>query len=187
MLLSVLAVVVGVVLLVWSSDRFVYGASVTARNLGVSPLVVGLTVVGIGTSAPEIFVSTVAAWEGKLGLSIGNAVGSNIANVGLIVGVSAIVSPLAVHSQTLKREFPLMFAVMLLAGLLLLDQELDRGDGTILAVAFVFIVTVMAVIGMRARGSDPLGDEFAQKIPSSVSTAVALGWTLVGLLLLLLS
>ena len=87
MLEPVIAVIAGFVFLAWGADRCVLGASVTARNLGISPLVIGLTIVGFGTSAPEMLVSGIAAWQGNTGLAIGNALGSNIANISLIVGL----------------------------------------------------------------------------------------------------
>jgi len=99
------AVVAGLVLLVWGSDRFVLGASATARNLGVSPLVIGLTIVGLGTSAPEIVVSATAALRGNPGVSIGNALGSNIANIGLVLGVTALVRSVTYVRRSFASSF----------------------------------------------------------------------------------
>ena len=98
MLLNILAVIAGFAILIWGADRFVLGASAFARNLGVPPLIVGLTVVGFGTSAPEMLVSGLAAWNGNPGISVGNALGSNIANIGLVIGATALVAPISVHS-----------------------------------------------------------------------------------------
>ena len=187
MLFPVLAVIVGLVLLVWSSERFVIGASATARNFGISPLLIGLAIVGIGTSAPEIFVSGTAALRGNPGLSIGNAIGSNIANIGLVIGITALLAPLSVRSRTLKREFLIMFVVLLLAGVLLLDQSLSRVDGVILMIGFVALMGLMCAIAFHARRTDPLSDEFAQEIPESMSTMLATTWLLIGLIVLLLS
>jgi len=187
MLISVGALVVGLALLVWGSDRFVLGAAATARNLGVPSLIVGLTVVGIGTSAPEILVSAVAALDGNPGLAIGNAFGSNIANIGLVAGVTALVAPLAVRSQTLKREFPIMVVVMLLAWLLLADHTLGRLDGAVLMAAFVAVLVVMVVIGRRARHTgDPLEAQQREELAGEMGIGRALLWILVGLLTLLL-
>jgi cation:H+ antiporter len=180
------AVVVGLALLVWGSERFVFGASATARNLGVSPLVIGLTIVGAGTSAPEALVSATAAFNGNPGLSIGNALGSNIANIGLVLGVTALVRGVLVRSKVFRLEFPVMFAVMGLAWLLLSDGSLDQRDGLILLLAFLMLLVLMLVIAIRARHSDPLHREFAREIPAHVSTAVALLWFIVGLAALLL-
>lgn len=181
-----LAVVVGLLLLVWGSDRFVLGASATARNLGVSPLVIGLTIVGVGTSAPELLVSATAAVGGNPGVSIGNALGSNIANIGLVVGVTALIHGVRVRSKIFRVEFPLMFGVMGLSWYLLSDGFLGRRDGSILAAAFVILLFFMVAIALRARRTDPLQREFEKDIPVDVGTAVALLWFLVGLVALLL-
>ena len=140
MLLSITAVIVGLSLLVWGADRFVLGAAATARNLGVAPLVIGLTVVGFGTSAPELLISSIAAWNGNPGLAVGNALGSNIANIALILGITALIAPLTVASDTLRRELPVLLGAMLLALALVLDQDLDRVDGTILLLALVLVM-----------------------------------------------
>ena len=187
MVFASVVVVFGLAMLVWGSERFVVGASASARNFGISPLLIGLTIVGIGTSAPEIFVSAVAAWNGNPGVSIGNALGSNIANVGLVIGVTAIVAPLTVRSRTLKREFLIMFGVIILAGVLLLDSQLSRLDGIILLIGFAVLMGLMCAIALHARRQDPLGNEFAQEIPGEMNTLVAIAWLAVGLVVLLVS
>ncbi len=184
--MSFFAVVVGLALLVWGSDRFVFGASATARNLGVSPLVIGLTIVGVGTSAPEMLVSATAALQGNPGVSIGNALGSNIANIGLVLGVTALVRSVLVRSRIFRLEFPAMFAVMALAWTLLGDGMLDGSDGLVLGLAFIILLLFMLGIALRARRSDPLQREFAREIPTDVSTGKALLWFVVGLVTLLL-
>jgi cation:H+ antiporter len=181
-----LAIVVGLALLVWGSDRFVFGASATARNLGISPLIIGLTIVGVGTSAPEALVSVTAALNGNPGISIGNALGSNIANIGLVLGVTALIRGVMVRSKIFRLEFPVMFAVMGFAWFLLSDGRLDRSDGVILGLAFMALLLLMVGIGVRAQRSDPLRREFAQGIPVGVGTALALLWFVVGLAALLL-
>jgi len=187
MAMPVIAVVLGLALLVWGSERFVAGASAMARNLGVSPLLIGLTIVGIGTSAPEIFVAATAAWNGNPGVAVGNAIGSNIANVGLVIGATALIFPMTIRSRSLKREFVLMYAVLLLAGALMLDDVLDRTDGIVLMFGFAVLMTVMCGIALTHRRQDALGDEFAQQIPGGMHTLVAVVWLLVGLFVLLLS
>ena len=184
-LLSIAAVIGGFVLLVWGADRFVHGAAALARNLGISPLVIGLTIVGIGTSAPEILVSAVAAWQGNPALGVGNALGSNITNIALVLGMTALFMPLNVHSLTLKREYPVMFLIMLLALLLVLDGELGRLDGLILLGGLVLMVRWMIRLGLREK-SDPLETEYEHEIPR-MSTGRALFWLLLGLILLLAS
>ncbi len=184
--MSFFAVVVGLALLVWGSDRFVFGASATARNLGVSPLVIGLTIVGVGTSAPEMLVSATAALQGNPGVSIGNALGSNIANIGLVLGVTALVRSVLVRSRIFRLEFPAMFGVMALAWTLLGDGMLDGSDSLVLGLAFIILLLFMLGIALRARRSDPLQREFAREIPTDVSTGKALLWFVVGLVTLLL-
>ena len=184
--MSFFAVVVGLALLVWGSDRFVLGASATARNLGVSPLVIGLTIVGVGTSAPEMLVSATAALQGNPGVSIGNALGSNIANIGLVLGVTALVRSVLVRSRIFRLEFPAMFGVMALAWILLGDGTLDGNDGLVLSLAFAILLLFMLSIAVRARRSDPLQREFARKIPTDVGAAKALLWFVVGLATLLM-
>ena len=181
------SIVAGLALLVWGSDRFVLGASATARNLGVSPLVIGLTVVGVGTSMPEILIATVAALDGNTGIAMGNAVGSNIANIGLVMALCALVVPITVHSQTLRREFPLMFVVTALAWLLLRDRSLGRTDGFILLIGFAVLLGTMVFTALLAKRSDPLSGEFAQEIPTTISMRTALVWVVVGLAVLLVS
>ena len=140
MLLTVVALIVGLVLLVWSADRFVLGASATASILGVSPLVIGILVVGIGTSAPEMLVSAIAAVDGQPGLAVGNALGSNITNIALILGFTALLIPLKVQSKLITREIPLLILVMLVGYFLLLDNHLGVMDGSILLGGFLLVV-----------------------------------------------
>lgn len=191
--LSALAILVGFALLVWGADRFVLGASATARNLGVSPLVIGLTIVGFGTSAPEMLVSAIAAWSGSPAMGIGNAIGSNITNVALVLGVTALITPLAVNSETLRREFPVLFVIMLFSLWLLLDGELSRSDGLLLMGGLVAMVYWIVSLGLRERASeksgevDPMASEFAVEIPTTLSQGWALFWVVAGLLVLLAS
>ncbi len=129
MLGNIFEVIVGLLLLIWGADRFVHGAAATARNLGVPPLLIGLTIVALATSAPEILISLVAALRGEPHLAIGNAIGSNIANIGLVLGVTAILRPIELKSATLRREMPALLAVTLLTVSLFLDSYLSRVDG----------------------------------------------------------
>lgn len=191
LLLSFLAILAGFALLVWGADRFVLGAAATARNLGVSPLIIGLTIVGFGTSAPEMLVSAIAAWSGSPDMGVGNALGSNITNVGLVLGVTALITPLAVNSETLRREFPVLLAIMLFAFWLLVDGELSFRDGLLLMGGLAAMVYWIVSLGMRERNAsrigaaDPMAEEFAEEIPSDMALGKALFWVVVGLLLLL--
>ena len=186
MLYSILAIIGGFALLVWGADRFVAGASATARNLNVSPLIIGLTIVGFGTSAPEMLVSAIAAGAGNPNMGVGNALGSNITNIGLVLGITALVTPLAVHSKTLKREFPVLFAIMLLALLLLLDSEMGYTDGLILLAGMGVMIYWMVSLGLRERNhGDPMESEFSDEIPSHMPMKTAIFWLILGMLILL--
>jgi cation:H+ antiporter len=185
---ELLAIAAGFALLTWSAERFVAGASALAYNLNVSPLVIGLTIVSIGTSAPEILVSAVASLQGNGGLAIGNALGSNITNIALILGITALIVPLSVHSRIVRRELPVLIGVMVLALLLLLDGTLGRLDGLILLSGMVLMLIWMARVGIREKTShDPVSDEFADEVPTDMSMRAAGLWTAVGALLLLAS
>ncbi|MCW8826310.1 MAG: calcium/sodium antiporter, partial [Gammaproteobacteria bacterium] len=185
MLTSIAAILIGFALLIWGADRFVIGASATARNLGISPLIIGLTIVGFGTSAPEMLVSGIAAWSGNPGMGLGNAMGSNITNIGLVLGVTALVVPISVHSKALQREFPVLMVIMALALYLLWDLNLGFIDGLILLAGMVLMVLWMVHIGLKERSSDPMTDEFSDEIPSDMATGRALLWLLIGILTLL--
>lgn len=185
MLENFVIVVGGFIILIYGADRFVTGAAATASNLGVSPLIIGLTIVGFGTSAPEILVSGLASWDGTPGLAIGNALGSNITNIAMVIGVTALVMPLNVKSETLKREYPILFAVMLIALMLLMDRQFSRLDGIILISGFFAMIYWMVSLGLRSRKTDPMQDEFEAEIPKSMPMTKAVLLFLVGLVLLL--
>lgn len=187
MLISIGAVTFGFIVLIWGADRFVLGAAALARNLGVAPLLIGLTVVGLGTSAPEILVSTMAALQGNGGLAIGNAVGSNIANIGLILGMSALVVPLVVKSHLLWRELPLVLGVSVAVYLMLLDGRLDRLDGVLMLVGLIGSMGWIVHLGRQRAAVEPLESEFEAEIPSNMATRTAVLWTLAGLALLIVS
>jgi len=185
---SLIAIVAGFALLVWGADRFVIGASATARNLGVSPLIIGLTIVGFGTSAPEMLVSAMAAWSGNPVMGVGNALGSNITNIGLVLGITALIVPLSIRSETLKREFPLLFVVMLIALALLLDGEMNRIDGIILLIGMASLVYWMVALGLRERRDcDPMANEYTDEIPAHMPMRSAIVWLVLGLVILMVS
>lgn len=194
-LIDLFAVLAGFALLIWSADLFVTGASATARNLGVSPLVIGLTVVGMGTSAPELLVSAIASLGGNPGLAVGNAIGSNITNIALVLGATAVIAPLWVHSSIIKREYPLLFIASLLAILLLaFDNHLGALDGIlmILALTAIMIGVVYRALQQSQQSqldsdTDPLSSGFEEEIPEDMSMTKALLLLLVGIVVLLAS
>lgn len=185
MLLNLLSVAAGLALLIWGADRFVAGAGATARNLGVPTLLIGLTVVGFATSAPEILVSSVAAFQGKPSLAIGNAIGSNIANIGLVLGAVALFRPIELTSTILRREMPALLAVTLLTLSLFLDLYLSRVDGLVLLAALVIVMYWIARIGFRSKAGDPIEAEYEAEIPRDMGLGTALFWLAVGFLVLL--
>ena len=185
MLGNIAEVFVGLLLLIWGADRFVHGAAAMARNLGVAPLMIGLTIVAFATSAPEILVSVVASLRGEPDLAVGNAIGSNIANIGLVLGAVAIFRPIELKSATLRREMPALLAVSLLTVALFLDSVLNRIDGFVLLTALVIVIIWLVRLGLRSSASDPLQADFEAEIPKDMKTWVAGIWLVVGIATLL--
>ncbi len=185
MLLEVGAILLGLILLTFGSDRFVVGAAALANNLGISPLVIGLTIVGFATSAPEILVAGTAALNGNSTMAIGNALGSNIANIGLVLGATALVMPLTVQSGILKREYPLMFLAMLIALGLMWDHELERLDGAIMLVSMFTIIGLIVWMATRSETPDPLVEEFANELPEPMGMGKCWLLIIIGLAMML--
>lgn len=189
MLLNIIALLVGLIALVISADKFVVGAASIARKLGISPFLIGLTIVGLGTSAPEILVSAIASWQGNTGLAVGNALGSNIANIGLILGCTALISPLAFKSDLLKRELPILMAVSLVCFVLALDG-LSLIDGILMLfmlAAFLLWLINSAKNEKNNSVADPLEQDFINEMPEDVSGAKARLFFCLGLVGLLVS
>ncbi|GFD67424.1 calcium/sodium antiporter [Alteromonas sp. KUL106] len=187
MLLNIVIFLVGLIVLSWSADRFVYGASALAKNIGISPMMIGLTIVAMGSSAPEIVVSAIASVNGNMNTAVGNALGSNITNVALVLGITALVKPLLVSSTTLKRELPALLVISLIAIGFLFDGELKSYEGIILLGLFIFVLAMMAWLSLQVDKEDPLIAETADEIPKGVSNTSALIWIGVGLIVLPLS
>lgn len=185
MLVYSLTIVAGFLLLVWGADRFVMGASATAQNLGVPPLLIGMTIVGFGTSAPEILVSANAALTGNPGLAIGNAIGSNIANVALILGATALAIPLTIRSATLRGELRMLLVVTFAATLPFIDARLSRLDGLLLIAGLGLMMYWLVHLSMRSRVSDPMLAEVEAEIRHDLSLGAALLWLSIGLVVLL--
>lgn len=177
----------GLVLLIWAAERLITGASALARNFGVPPLIVGLTIVGFGTSAPEMMVSALAAIRGNPSLAIGNALGSNIANIGLVLGLTAMIYPLKVARITLKRAFPILAVIMLLTLAVMANLYLSRVDGMILASGLLLLIAGMAWLSLKSSEHDLVNQVIAESLPDHIPTRKAGMWTLTGLILLPLS
>ncbi len=187
MLIASLAILAGLALLVWSADRFVEGSAATAGHFGMPPLLIGMVVVGFGTSAPEMVVSALAASQGNPGLALGNAYGSNITNIALILGITAVIAPIAVHSQVMRKELPILALVTLAAAWLLFDGELSRLDAAGLLVLFALLLGWSIWSGMRKTD-----DAFATEMDAELATHPmpirnAMLWLVVGLVLLIIS
>ena len=182
MLISIAAVVAGLAILVWSADRFVEGSVAIAHHLGVSNLIIGITVIGFGTSAPEIAVSIIAVIEEVPGIAIGNALGSNIANIGLILGVSALLVPIPVASSLLRAEYPMLAVATVAVIACLYDLRLTPVEGAILLGLLVAILAMM--IRMHRRRGEAVAES---DVDDSMSDRAAWAWVIGGLILLVAS
>jgi cation:H+ antiporter len=187
MTLAFIAVIFGLVLLVWSADRFVEGSASTARHFAMPPLLIGMVIIGFGTSAPEMVVSALAASQGNPGIALGNAYGSNITNIALILGVTALISPIAVHSQVLRKELPILTVVTALAAWQIWDGKITRIDAVVLLVVFTGLMGWTIWQGLRTK-ADALGNEMEQELNvRAMPVRRAVFWLMVGLVLLIVS
>jgi cation:H+ antiporter len=185
MFFAFLSVCIGLFALLWSADRFIDGSSSLANHLGVPPLLIGMLVVGFGTSAPEMVVSAQAALNGNPGIALGNAFGSNIANIALILGLTAVIMPIDVHSSVLRKELPILTCVTALAGFLIYDTVVSRADGLFMLAAFGGLMAWTVRQGFRPNG-DPLSAEMMQELQTQdMSLRQGLIWLLVGLFVLI--
>ena len=187
MLYNIVAIIAGFLLLIWSADRFICGAAATARNFNISPLIIGLTIVGFGTSAPEMLVAVIASADASPGLAIGNALGSNIANITLVLGMAALVMPLDVHSRILRKELPMLLLAMLLMLLVIEDNHLGRTDGLILTSSVLLLMWWVTRQALLNRADDPMYEEYEKELPKPMSTRLALIWLALGLVVLVIS
>ncbi len=185
MLEAIAFLIIGLGFLVWSADKLVYGAAALARNFGISPLVIGMTILAMGSSAPEMMVSATAALDGKTDTAVGNVLGSNIANIALILGITALIKPLSISSGVIRRELPLMIGVTLLAGALLWDNHLGFYEGVLLFVLFAaFLFAMLQISRSEKKNGDAFLDEQESEIPEGVSNPKAAMWEVIGLIIL---
>ena len=182
MLLAMALLIIGLLLVVYSADRLVFAASILCRSVGIPPLIIGMTVVTIGTSLPEIIVSVAASLHGQMDLAIGTALGSNTVNILLILGLAALFHPFTVHSDILRREIPLMLIVSALAGVVLYDGQLSRADGLFLLLLAVLWLVFIVKIGRQ--GNDSLTREQLAELPREGSLSVAFLWLGVALIVM---
>ena len=187
MTLAFIAVVFGLVLLVWSADRFIEGSAVTARHFGMPPLLIGMVIIGFGTSAPEMVVSALAASQGNPGLALGNAYGSNITNIALILGITALISPIIVSSQVLRKELPILTLVTAIAAWQVWDGEITRLDAFVLLGILAALMSWTIWQGMQKK-PDSLAGEIEQELDvRTMPIRMAAFWLVVGLTLLIVS
>lgn len=185
MVTSFVILIIGFAALVWSADRFVYGAAALAKNMGIPTLIIGLTVVAMGSSAPEMMVSASAALAGKTDTAVGNAVGSNITNILLVLGVTALLRPLSVSSMTLKREMPLVLLISVAAWYVFSDNYFSFAEGIALMIAFAVFIGGLVIVSLRAKNQDdPFVSEACEDVPNDVSTKSAIFWLIIGMILL---
>lgn len=171
----------GLALLIVSADRFVQGAAATAKHLGVSTMLVGLIVVGFGTSAPEMVVSAIASFKGNSGIALGNAVGSNITNISLVLGVGLVMVPMHIQSQTIKREMPILLVVSLMVLFVLFDHHLSRIDGVVLLVGMLVVTVLLGYVSVK-DGKDCLEEELEAEYDFTISTKKALALLAFGII-----
>ena len=178
--LAALAVMAGFIGLIWSADRFVAGSAAIAHNLGISKLVIGLTIVAFGTSAPEVVVSISASLRQTGDLAVGNALGSNIANISLVLAVTALIAPLPIQRHLINREVPALILITALAGLFLYDSRLQTWEG------WCLLALLPAIMGLLiwTKRNDP--KEIDTQVPE-LGQKAAMGWFLLGLALLVAS
>ena len=188
LLTSALYVLIGCGLLAWSANRFILGASAIANNFGVPPLVIGMALVGFATSFPEMVVSAIAALDGAPAMGMGNAIGSNIANIGLVLGISAIVVPLKMHSRLMRRELPILVAIVIGVFLMLLTGKLTRIEGSILFAGFISMILWLYWQATQTNvQNDPMKEEFVAEIPDKMKNTTAIMWLVLGCVFLMLS
>ncbi|MEX0941027.1 MAG: calcium/sodium antiporter [Pseudomonadales bacterium] len=187
MLWPIVALIGGIILLIFSADKFVEGASATAKRLGMPSLLIGMVIIGFGSSMPEMVISALAAWDGNPGLALGNAFGSNITNIALILGITAMISPIAVKSSVLVKELPLLTGITVLTAFLVYtDGELDRLDGWLLILVFLGLMTWSIYEGMRTP-TDDLANAVDQELATPLPMRLAVTYLILGLTFLVIS
>ncbi|QUM78246.1 calcium/sodium antiporter [Moritella sp. 24] len=181
---NIIILILGLIGLVISADKFVYGAAGLARNLGISPLIIGLTIVAMGSSAPEMMVAVSASLNGSPNTAIGNAIGSNITNITLVLGLTALLKPLLVGSATIRREIPMVLITTLLAGVVLWDLKLEMYEGVILLLLFFITILTLTILALKRPSNDPLAEEHNDEVPEGVPTWKAVAWLIFGMIAL---
>jgi cation:H+ antiporter len=187
LLLFFSALIAGLVLLLWSADKFVDGGAASAKHLGVPTLLIGILIIGFGTSAPEMLVSLIAALDGNPQLALGNAFGSNITNIALIIGATAVVAPIVVHSRIISKELPLVLIITLASGWMVYDGVLSFLEGSLLLLGFGMLIFWSIYGGLKAR-ADSFSCEVDRDIQEhEMGLKESLFWLFAGIVLLIAS
>lgn len=187
MLILIGSIIVGLVTLVWSADKFIDGASNVAKHFGMSPLLIGMVIIGFGTSAPEMLVSALSSFQGNPGIALGNAYGSNITNIALILGVTSLLLPISVHSQVIRKELPILSGITFLTILLLIDFKLSRLDALILIFVFAGLMFWTIRQGIKERRDSFAEDVVEELEENKVSFKKSIFLLIGGLILLIIS
>ncbi|PIP80317.1 MAG: calcium/sodium antiporter [Gammaproteobacteria bacterium CG22_combo_CG10-13_8_21_14_all_40_8] len=187
MLFDLAYILIGLAILIWSADKLTEGSAALAKNFGIPSLIIGLTIIAIGSSAPEMVVSAVAAIGGSSNLAIGNAIGSNITNIALVLGVTALITPLLIHSDILKREIPILIFLNIFASFLIWYHGFTRADGWILVLTLGIYLTWLVITSLKKRKQDLLLTEIVDELPQDMSNSKAALWIILGLALLIFS
>ena len=187
MILAVAAVILGILILLWSADKFIEGAASLANSLGVSALIIGMVIVGFGTSAPEMIVSAFASYDGNSQLALGNVYGSNIVNIGFVLGVTALLAPIKIQSTLVRKELPLLMLIVLISLAILFDLKVSRMESALLIVMF-FILVLWTIYHSRKSENDPIQSDIFELIDEQkVSMKKSIIWLVIGLILMLAS
>ena len=187
MLILIGSIIVGLVTLVWNADKFIDGASNVAKHFGMSPLLIGMVIIGFGTSAPEMLVSALSSFQGNPGIALGNAYGSNITNIALILGVTSLLLPISVHSQVIRKELPILSGITFLTILLLIDFKLSRLDALILIFVFAGLMFWTIRQGIKERRDSFAEDVVEELEENKVSFKKSIFLLIGGLILLIIS
>ncbi len=191
MLEQVIILLIAFAVLVWSADKFVLGASSLARNLGISPMIIGLTIVAMGSSAPEMMVAAAASLQGNPDTAIGNAIGSSITNIALVLGITLLIKPLVVSSSTIKQELPLLLILTIFSYWILSDDFFSFYEGLALMIGFFTFISILLMKALKQRKNNNLDDpmiiEAEHEIPEATSTVKSVFWLIVGISLLVSS
>ena len=184
MLIACITVLLGLFLLGWSAERLVYGSASLAKNIGISPMVIGMTIIAMGSSAPEMMVSATASSMGNSDAAVGNVLGSNITNITMVLGATLLFRALSISSSLLRREIPWLILATVFSGWVLYDAHLSRFEGYLLLVGFGLLIYGLFKVAKTDREQDLLIEEQEAEIPNDVPTGKAVFWTIVGIVML---